>query len=115
MKSKNYIIAIFSSIIIFTSIAFADQLSDLVEEFNKRDAILLSPQQSQVINFLTNLEGFSYEIREVVKLEVFPQDSNNFILQTESGDVCLGNIRNEIVRCKNQMGLTVVISSGDSD
>jgi len=107
--------SLITAALLICSAAYADTISDLFEEFNRRDAILLTPQQAQALNFLKVFKGFTYEVSDIIELEVFEEDSNRFIFRTRSGDICLGHIADELLRCKNEMGITVVNFTGDSD
>jgi len=115
MNTKKKISTTLAALFLICSVSYADNLSELLTEFNKREALLLTPQQAQALNFLKVFEGFTYSVSDITKLEVFEEDSNRFLFQTRSGDICLGHIADELLRCKNEMGITVVNFTGDSD
>lgn len=90
---------------------FAQNISALYQEFLRRDKLRLNSKQGQVINFLKALK---VPTEEIIELEVL-DDEGRFLIRDRKDQVCLGDIKKVLLRCKNQIGLSTVIFQGDSD
>jgi hypothetical protein len=110
-KNKNILVVLIS--LGLCSTLFASEISELYKEFLRRDAIVLTKEQGQIFAFLKNLK---YEIKDIKKLELLdPNDPNHFVFEAINGDVCLGDITTDLLRCKNIMGITTINFIGDAD
>ena len=98
-------------IAISTSVAFAQGVSQLYEEFVKRDEKKLTQEQGAAIQFLKTL---NYETKNIVELDIL-NPTTTFVFRDRSGDICYGDSVSLILRCKNEMGLTSISFDGDAD
>ena len=102
---------IFLSILLVGLTAYTVEESELFKEFLKRDLLKLTPAQGNAINFLNILK---YPTEKIEELEII-DENGNFVLRDSNGNVCMGNSGNSMLRCKNKIGLTTVLYSGDAD
>jgi hypothetical protein len=42
-------------------------------------------------------------------------DDKQFVFRDKNGDICLGEYVSQILRCKNEMGITGITYDGDAD
>ena len=92
---------------------FAQEISALLKEFNRRDAIVFTKDEIKVIRFLRSLK---YDEKQVTSIELLDDEgANRFLIDVRNGDICIGEISSDLLRCKNQMGLTTIHYVGDSD
>ena len=95
------------------STVFAQEISDLYKEFQRRDKVFFTFEQVKALNFVSDM---GVDKKTVKTLELFdPEDADKFLIETVNGDICLGEISSDILRCKNEMGLTTVHYNGDAD
>jgi hypothetical protein len=100
------------SILVFTSVASAQTPSALYQEFTRRDSLKLTPDQGAVINFLKILK---FPVDSIIEIETLGGAQQEFLLKDKSDNVCFGSISNQILRCKNVIGITGVTYQGDAD
>jgi hypothetical protein len=103
---------IFIITLFLSSIAVANGASDLQIEFFRRDAIKLTLAQGNVINFLKVIK---YPIETIIELEALEDSGESFFLKDRDNVVCFGSVSQQILRCKNEIGITGVTFTGDSD
>lgn len=94
------------------SVAFAEEISELYKEFLRRDSMTLTKEQGRAMSFLRSLK---YDIHQIVKMEILDAELGQFVIQCRSGDVCLGDMGTDLLRCKNEMGITTINYVGDAD
>ncbi len=83
---------------LFTSLAFAQDISDLIKEFNRRESIKFKPAQGATINFLVALK---FPIDDITSIEL---RGNDFFIKNRSNLTCFGNISEQTFRCRNRLG-----------
>lgn len=108
---KNFIFLLFTCIL---SIAAAQTGSKLYDEFLKRDQIKLTQEEGVVIQFLKNKETINYDVRNIIELDLL-NPPTTFVFRDRNGDICFGDVMSQILRCKNEIGLTGVSYQGDAD
>jgi hypothetical protein len=88
--------------------------SSLLLEFEKRNSIVLSVAQKNILNFLYSLK---FQIENIQLFEIISQveGKESFILKTMSDMICLGSLEQQMLRCKNSMGITGISYQGDAD
>ncbi len=86
-------------------------VSQLFLEFKQRDAIVLSAEQTAVLNFIKLLD---YNRQGIVELDIL-SPSTSFVFRDKNGDICFGDISENLLRCKNQLGITSFVYDGDAD
>lgn len=92
---------------------FAQEVSELYQEFERRNSIVFTKNQGQALDFLSNLE---FAIENIEKFEFFnPENVKQFVIQTKSGDVCFADMNMDLLRCKNAAGITTINYAGDAD
>ncbi|MBY0384054.1 hypothetical protein K2X05_02755 [bacterium] len=96
------------------SVAIAQTSSKLYEEFLKRDKMKLTQEEGLVIQFLKNKDTVNYDVRNIVELDLL-NPPTTFVFRDRNGDICFGDMEAEILRCKNEIGLTGVSFQGDAD
>lgn len=96
------------------SIAAAQIYSQIYNEFLKRDRMKLTQEQGVVIQFLKNKETINYEVRNIVELDIL-NPPTTFVFRDRNGDICFGDVAADLLRCKNEIGLTSVSFQGDAD
>lgn len=82
----------------FVSLAFAQDISDLIKEFNRREAIKFKPAQGAIVNFLVALK---FPIDDINAIEL---RGNDFFIKNRSDVTCFGNISEQTFRCRNRLG-----------
>lgn len=95
----------------FICVAGAQTLSKLHEEFNKRAAIRLTPEQGQALNFV---KALGYPVSKVIEIEII-DGSDKFLLKDKDNNVCFGSPSMQMLRCKNKAGISTVTYEGDGD
>ena len=95
----------------FASLAVAQTGSKLYDEFLKRDQIKLSQEEGAAIQFLKSLQ---YNTQNIIELDLL-NPKTTFVFRDRGGDICYGDVVSQILRCKNEMGLTGVSYQGDAD
>ena len=99
------------SVLSFVSLASANSVSKLYDEFVRRDEMKLTAEQGAVIQFLKTLK---YNTQNIVELDLL-NPSTSFVFRDRNGDICYGDVLSQILRCKNEIGLTGVSYQGDAD
>ncbi len=102
---------VFIAIFFFATLAFAASTSLLFEEFQRRDQLKLTQEEGVVIQFLKSLQ---YNTQNIIELDLL-NPKTTFVFRDRGGDVCYGDVMSQILRCKNEIGLTGVSYQGDSD
>lgn len=102
---------VFTIIFLFTTLAFAASTSPLFEEFQRRDQLKLTQEEGVVFQFLKSLQ---YNTQNIVELDLL-NPKTTFVFRDRGGDVCYGDVMSQILRCKNEIGLTGVSYQGDAD
>ncbi|MCB0378606.1 MAG: hypothetical protein KDD33_08955 [Bdellovibrionales bacterium] len=108
---KKIILVLFIIAGIGTSV-FAEEISSLIDEFQKRDEIVFTKDEGRALNFMT---GLKYDINNVIKIEFIPPGNQSFVIKNRNGDICLGDMKADLLRCKNEMGITTINYAGDAD
>lgn len=108
---KNTILFLCTAV---ASMAIAQTSSKLYEEFLKRDQMKLTQEEGLVIQFLKNKQTINYDVRNIVELDLL-NPPTTFVFRDRNGDICFGDVAAEILRCKNEIGLTGVTYQGDAD
>ena len=100
-------------ILALTSTVFAEEISALMKEFQRRDAIVLSRDEVKVVRFL---RSHKVNEKQLKSIEFIDGDATGrWLVDTGNGDICIGNISEDLLKCKNEMGLTTLHYVGDSD
>jgi hypothetical protein len=94
-----------------TTVAIADAGSDLYNEFLRRDQLKLTQEEGVVIQFLKSLQ---YNTQNVIEMDLL-NPKTTFVFRDRGGDICYGDVMSQILRCKNEIGLTGVSYQGDAD
>jgi hypothetical protein len=97
---KKIILALF--VLSFGFVAFGDSLSKLYAEFERRDQWKPTPQQGAVLNFLNAVK---FPLSNIVALDVL-SPSTSFAYRVKGGDVCAGDMIQQVVTCKNELGIS---------
>lgn len=71
-----------------------------------------SLDQEAVLQFLNRL---SYPTDHISEIEIMNSQNQDFLIKDAENMICLGSIKTEMLRCKNIIGITGVLYSGDSD
>lgn len=100
-----------SGVTVATVAGVPEKAKDLYQEFSRREALIATPEQDAIINFL---KSFAYDVQAVVELEIL-EGNTTFVMRDRGGDICFGDTVGMILRCKNERGLTGVTFQGDSD
>jgi hypothetical protein len=83
----------------------------LIDEFLRREKTPFTADQKAVIDFLVAMK---YPPDEVEDLEILDPPTS-FVIKVQNGDICLGELTESLLRCKNELGITSVGFQGDSD
>ena len=83
----------------------------LLDEFKKRVATPITPEVKAILDFFTLNK---YQSSDVEELELMDPPTS-FVIRNRNGDICFGDLTQSILRCKNEMGITGVTFTGDSD
>lgn len=102
---------VFVVIFFFASLTFAANTSLLLEEFNRRNQLKLTQEEGVVIQFCKSLK---YNTQNIVELDLL-NPKTTFVFRDRGGDICYGDAISQILRCKNEIGLTGVSYQGDAD
>lgn len=86
--------------------------SDLEQDFAARDSIVPSSSSKRVLTFLKTIK---YSAETIVELEVLGDLSESFFIRDRNDIVCFGSVIDQMLRCKNEIGITGVTFTGDSD
>lgn len=86
--------------------------SDLAQEFVKRNDAPVDTHTQVILAFLTKVK---YPVDTIVELELMKDLSASFFVRDRNDIVCFGSAINEMLRCKNDIGITGVTFTGDSD
>ena len=92
-----------TSLLFFTTLAYAQTTSQIYEEFLQREQMKLSQQEGSVMQFLKSV--LQYEVRNILELEVL-SPTTTFVIRDRNGDVCFGDYTIQALRCKNEIGIT---------
>jgi len=90
--------SLFVSVLVVGAVAAAAGFA-LFNEYRKRDQMVVSPEQLNVLNFLVAAQ---FTTQKIVELEVL-EPNTSFVLRTRAGDVCGGDIAKQVVGCKNAL------------
>jgi hypothetical protein len=95
---------------LFASTAWA---SDLYNEFQRRDALAntFTREDRNALNFLRTMQ---FAVETIVEFESLGADGK-FAFRDNKDVVCFGDQVKKIIRCKNNIGLTLVSYQGDND
>ncbi len=104
MKKK---VLILIALILGVSAAYA---ADLYTEFERRQALPISRDVRNALNFLRTL---NFPVETIQEIEALGQ--GRFVFKDSTGVVCLGDQPEKMLRCKNIIGLTTVEYQGDGD
>lgn len=85
---------------------------NVVEQTFDCEDLKWSSTQEAVIQFLTQL---SYPTHNISEIEIINEANQYFLIKEKNDMICLGSIKTEMLRCKNVIGITGVLYSGDSD
>ena len=111
MKNKRlWITGVILGSLLGTSV-YAQEISALYQEFLRRDKMRMNSKQGQVINFL---KAMKFPTEDITELEVLDDDLR-FLIRDRKDQVCLGDVKISMLRCKNSLGLSTVLFQGDSD
>jgi hypothetical protein len=102
---------LFGFTLLLTTYALAQVSSTLYDEFLRRDQLKLTQEEGIVIQFLKSLQ---YNTQNIVKLDLL-NPKTTFVFLDRNGDICYGDVMSQILRCKNEIGLTGVSYQGDAD
>ena len=87
--------------------------SALSAEVARREAIQFDASQENMLRFLG---AMSFPANRVVEFNFIGDATDEtFVLRDRDDLVCLGKVKERILRCKNSIGLTTVNFQGDSD
>ncbi len=86
--------------------------SPLAQEFLARESIQLDPKTKDIVDFLKRIK---YPVETLVEIEAMKDLSQSFFARDRNNIVCFGSVVGEMVRCKNEIGITGVTFTGDSD
>ena len=92
-----------TAILFLGTMAYAQSTSQLYDEFLQREQLKLSQQEGSVMQFLKSV--LKYEVRNILELEVL-NPTTNFLIRDRNGDVCFGDFATQVLRCKNEIGIT---------
>jgi hypothetical protein len=84
--------------------------SAMTNEFLRREQIKFTIDQKLALSFLKKMD---YRTQGIIQLEMM--DPTHFLHRDRNGNVCLGDIGKQILRCKNEIGITGVSFQGDAD
>lgn len=86
--------------------------SETAQEFLKRDTAVLDTHTKAIVAFLTKIK---FPTGTIVELEAMKDLADSFFIRDRNNTVCFGGVVAEMLRCKNDIGITGVTFTGDSD
>ena len=96
-----------------TGAVFAQEVSELYKEFLRRQSVVFTKNEMKAFTFMTRL---GVDPKSVEKIEFLDVNSpSEFLIKVKNGDICLGDLDQELLRCKNEMGFSTVEYNGDAD
>lgn len=95
--------------LLISSSAFA--ASNLVKEFTKRRATVLSRNHREIFRFLTTLQKKPDTITELELLN----NRGKFALRFNTDEVCFGDTETSSLQCYSAIGYQTFLESGDLD
>lgn len=81
-------------------------------EFVQRNDKVFDSHTAAIIKFLNTIK---FPTDTIVELEPMKDLSESFFIRDRSNMVCFGSAVGEMLRCKNEIGITGVTYTGDSD
>jgi len=100
------LISILTVVLTFGAVAVA------ANTFDPQDSSTWTPEEKAVITYIKSV-GYK-NADTITELDIL-NPSTSFTFQVASGDICMGDVQEDILRCKNAMGIETFDHNGDAD